>query len=50
MKNENECEVKQLMIRVDPELKTKFNIKCIQNHTSMNQVLNECIYNYVKNN
>lgn len=50
MKNENECEVKQLMIRVDPELKTKFNIKCIQNRTSMNQVLNECIYNYVKNN
>lgn len=50
MKNENECEVKQLMIRVDPELKTKFNIKCIQNRTSMNQVLNECISNYVKNN
>ena len=50
MKNENECEVKQLMIRVEPDLKRDFNIKCIQNRTSMNQVLNDYIYNYVKNN
>lgn len=49
MKNENEYEVKQLMIRVDPELKTKFNIKCIENGTSMNQVLNDYIYDYVEN-
>ena len=49
MKNENECEVKQLIIRLEPELKMAFNVKCIQNKTTMQQVLSDYIYDYVEN-
>lgn len=48
MKNENECEVKQLIVRVEPDLKMEFNVKCIQNKTTMQQVLSDYISEYVK--
>lgn len=42
--------VKQLIVRVEPELKQKFYMKCIENNTSMQEVLNDFIDKYIKEN
>lgn len=47
--NEN-SEVKQLIIRLDSETKRKFNVKCVENNVSMQQVLTKYIFNYIDEN
>lgn len=44
----NNDEVKQLIIRIDLETKQKFNIKCINNNKSMQEVIAEFICKYIK--
>lgn len=38
---------KQLIVRLSLEARQKFNIKCINNNTSMQEVLSDFIYNYI---
>ena len=49
MKEEKKEGRKQLIIRIDNEAKQKFNIKCIQEGTNMQQVLTKYIYEYLEN-
>lgn len=44
----NNDEVKQLIVRIDLETKQKFNIKCINNNKSMQEVIAEFICKYIK--
>lgn len=44
----NNNEVKQVIVRMEPEIKQKFNIKCILNNKSMQEVLAEFICRYIE--
>lgn len=44
----NNDEVKQLIVRIDLETKQKFNIKCINNNKSMQEVIAEFICKYIE--
>lgn len=44
----NNNEVKQVIVRMEPEIKQKFNIKCICNNKSMQEVLAEFICRYIE--
>lgn len=44
----NNDEVKQLIIRLDCDTKQKFNIKCISNKKSMQEVIAEFIGKYIE--
>ena len=48
--NADDREVKQLIVRLKPELKQKFYIKCIENNTSMRKVVSDLINEYVEKN
>ena len=50
MNNAKEGEVKQLLVRVEPETKQKFMLKCIANNTSMQEVVNSFIDKYIEEN
>lgn len=41
-------EVKQLIVRIDLETKQKFNIKCISNNKSMQEVVADFICKYIE--
>lgn len=41
-------EIKQLIIRIDLETKQRFNIKCINNNKSMQEVMVDFIYKYIE--
>lgn len=45
-----DSEVKQLTVRVEPEIKQKFLIKCIENNTSMQEVINNFVNKYIEEN
>lgn len=44
----NNDKIKQLIIRIDLETKQKFNIKCINNNKSMQEVIVDFISKYVE--
>lgn len=48
MNSAKEGEVKQLLVRVEPETKQKFMLKCIENNTSMQKVVNDFIDKYIE--
>lgn len=44
----NNNKIKQIIVRMEPEIKQNFNIKCIRNNKSMQEVLAEFICRYIE--
>lgn len=42
-----QCDKKGFFIKVDEDLKRKFNIACIENNTNMSEVIKDFMQNYI---